>query len=63
MKRTIRNITLVFVCVMPLLACEDKGPAEKAGMAVDQAAQEVKDIISPPGPLEKAGRSIDNALK
>ena len=44
--------------------CEDeKGPAEKAGQSVDNAAQKVKDTVSPPGPAEKAGRAVDNAAK
>ena len=40
----------------------EKGPAEKAGEKVDQAAQNVKDAVSPPGPGEKAGRAADKAL-
>ena len=40
----------------------EKGPAEKAGEKVDQAAEKVKDTISPPGPVEKAGRAADKAL-
>ncbi len=40
----------------------EKGPAEKAGEKVDQAAEKVKDTISPPGPAEKAGRAADKAL-
>jgi hypothetical protein len=44
--------------------CEsEKGPAEKAGEAIDKGAQNVKDTISPPGPGEKAGRAVDNAVK
>ncbi|MBV8097462.1 MAG: hypothetical protein JO110_30305 [Acetobacteraceae bacterium] len=44
-------------------ACSDReeGPATKAGQAVDQAGQNVKDAIDP-GPAQKAGRSIDRAL-
>jgi predicted small lipoprotein YifL len=54
----------------PLAACEQKGPAEKAGEQVDQAMEEAKeeieqaadairDKIDPQGPAEKAGEKID----
>jgi hypothetical protein len=43
--------------------CEDKGPAEKAGAAVDKGVQDVKDTVNPPGAGEKAGRAVDKALK
>ena len=47
---------------LPLAACDNKGPAEKAGQQVDKAAQKVEDAINPPGPVEKAGRAVDNAV-
>lgn len=43
--------------------CESQGPAERAGEAVDEGAQGVKDAIDPPGVTEKAGRAVDNAGK
>jgi hypothetical protein len=60
-----KSIIGLFV-VLPLMggalvACDDKGPAEKAGEKLDDAGQKVKDAIDPPGPAEKAGRSIDKA--
>ena len=42
-------------------ACQ-KGPAEKTGEKIDDAAQKLKDKIDPPGPGEKAGRKVDKAL-
>ncbi len=44
--------------------CEaEKGPGEKAGESVDNAAKNVKNAISPPGPMEKAGQAVDKAVK
>ncbi len=45
--------------------CEsEKGPAEKAGEKIDNAAKDAKDTLSPPaGPAEKAGKEVDKALK
>jgi len=42
-------------------ACQ-KGPAEKTGAKIDDAAQKLKDKVDPPGPGEKAGRKVDKAL-
>jgi hypothetical protein len=44
-----------------MLACERKGPAEKAGEKIDRAADNISDAVDPKGPLEKAGRAIDRA--
>lgn len=46
-----------------LTSCEKKGPAERAGEKLDQAAEKVKDAVDPKGPAEKAGEKIDDALK
>ena len=46
----------------PLVGCEAEGPAEKAGKGIDNAAQKVKDTVSPPGPMEKAGEKVDKAI-
>jgi hypothetical protein len=45
--------------------CEsEKGPAEKAGAKIDNAAKDAKDALSPPaGPAEKVGEKIDKAVK
>ncbi len=42
--------------------CEAKGPAERAGERVDNAAREARDTVNPPsGPAEAAGRKLDDA--
>ena len=53
------------VLVLPLVAvaaCQNEGPAERAGESIDNAGQRIKDAIDPPGPAEKAGRAIDRAV-
>ena len=45
-----------------LVACERKGPAEKAGEKIDHAIEDARDAVDPPkGPIEKLGRKIDRA--
>jgi hypothetical protein len=45
------------------IACERKGPAERAGEKIDKAAQHVRDTVDPPkGPAEKFGRKVDRAV-
>lgn len=45
--------------------CEEKGPMEKAGESIDNAAKDVKDAFDKDGPVEnaaeKAGEAIDDA--
>ena len=53
-------ITLLFAA-FSLTGCE-KGPAEKAGESIDQAADKVKDAMTPDGPMEKAGEKVDHAV-
>ncbi len=40
------------------IGCEEKGPMEKAGERVDNAAK----ALDPRGPAEKAGAKIDDAI-
>jgi hypothetical protein len=44
----------------------DEGPAEKAGRAIDEAAQSaqegVQDLTKEDGPLEQAGEEADEAI-
>jgi len=48
---------------LTLIGCpEKKGPVQKAGEAVDDAAEKVGDAIDPKGPAEKVGREIDKAV-
>lgn len=42
--------------------CQEKGPAEKAGEKIDEAAEKIGDALDPKGPAEKAGEKIDDAL-
>ena len=39
-----------------------KGPAQKVGEGIDDAAGKVKDAVTGAGPVEKAGRTIDKAV-
>ena len=65
---------LMGIMMVPLVACEKKGPAEKAGEQVDQAVEEtkeelgefrdaIKDKLDPQGPAEEAGEKIDEAME
>ncbi len=46
-----------------LFACEQPGPAERAGRSIDRAAERVRDTVDPPqGPAERAGRAIDRTV-
>lgn len=48
---------------VPLVACKQEGPAERAGRSLDRAGETIRDTVDPPkGPLERAGRNIDRAL-
>jgi len=54
-------LPLLLFGLLPLVGCE-KGPAERAGERVDNAARNVRDTVNPPsGPAEAAGRKIDDA--
>ena len=53
---------LVGVAVSVSTGCQEKGPAEKAGQAIDRAAEKAKDAVHPPGPVEKAGREVDKTI-
>lgn len=45
-----------------LTACPEKeGPGEKAGEAIDNAGESLKDAVTPDGPAEKLGKKIDKA--
>lgn len=49
--------------VVTLVGCEPKGPAEKAGEKIDNAARETKDTLDPRGPAEKVGDKIDKGVE
>jgi ABC-type oligopeptide transport system substrate-binding subunit len=52
---------LALAATLSLAGCPEKGTAEKAGEAIDNAKDKVSDTLNPKGPAEKAGRSIDRA--
>jgi hypothetical protein len=55
------TLVLALSALVPFVGCE-KGPAERAGEGVDNAARKVRDTVNPPsGPAESAGRRIDDA--
>lgn len=62
MRRQILSVTaLAFVVAFGLVACEDKGPMQKAGEKLDRATDQDKVIGK--GPVEKAGKNVDDAVK
>ncbi|MBY0278598.1 hypothetical protein K2Z84_24970 [Candidatus Binatia bacterium] len=62
-KRGVATLVLAALAMAATLtACpEKKGPAEKAGEAVDNAGEKLKDAVTPDGPAEKLGEKIDKA--
>ncbi|MBK1880874.1 hypothetical protein JIN85_00525 [Luteolibacter pohnpeiensis] len=64
--KMLKTPLLMSLCLMPfvvpLTSCKEKGPAEKAGEKLDNAAEKVGDALDPKGPAEKAGEKIDDAL-
>ncbi len=61
-----RQSLLIAACVLLLAglsACQQEGPAEKAGKSLDNAGQKVSDTLNPPqGPAQSAGRKVDRTL-
>ena len=61
-----RTSIFVVVCSLVLVgvaACQQEGPAEKAGKSLDNAGQSVSDALNPPqGPAQSVGRKVDRAL-
>jgi hypothetical protein len=62
MLSAVRVLTLVTAAVAFVVGCE-KGPAERAGEAIDRGVQKATDALDPAGPAEKAGRAVDRAVK
>ena len=65
MRKTVQAAFAAFALganLLPLAACDQKGPAERTGEKLDQGGQRLRDAIDPPkGPAEQAGRAIDRA--
>lgn len=61
-----RKITLTIAAgalLLGLAACQQQGPAEKAGTSLDNLGNKVQDTLNPPqGPAQATGRKIDRAL-
>lgn len=53
----------VMVLALGLSACESKGPAERAGERIDEAAEQAGEALEPEGPGERAGEQIDRAME
>lgn len=61
LKKALVGVALIIPLSFGLAACEEEGPAEKAGKSLDEAADSVGDAINPQGPVEKLGEDIDKA--
>ena len=49
--------------LLGVAACQQEGPAERAGRSLDRAGQSVRDTVDPPrGPVERLCRSVDRAV-
>jgi hypothetical protein len=49
--------------LLGVAACQQEGPAERAGRSLDRAGQNLRDTVDPPrGPVERLGRSVDRAV-
>jgi hypothetical protein len=48
------------------VGCGEEGPAERAGEALDEAAEDaeegLRELVDEDGPLERAGREADEAI-
>jgi hypothetical protein len=64
-RRVATHVLTAFLLAasLGLAGCPSKGPAEKAGEAIDGAADKVSDTLDPKGPVEKAGRAVDRATE
>jgi len=62
MPSSFRVALCVLTLSLPLFACKEEGPAERAGHNIDKAGENLRDAVDPPtGPVERAGRAVDRA--
>ena len=55
-------LAVAALCLV-LTGCPERdGPAERAGEAVDDAAESVGDALTPDGPAENAGEKLDETF-
>ncbi len=58
------RLLLPALLVLGFAACQQEGPAERAGRNIDRAGQNLRDAVDPPrGPAERAGRAVDRTLQ
>ena len=63
-RRIVAMVLEACAATLTFTACPDKkGPAEKAGEAVDNGVDKLKDAVTPDGPAEKLGKKIDKATE
>lgn len=63
-RRIVALVLVACAATLTFTACPDKkGPAEKAGEAVDNGVDKLKDAVTPDGPAEKLGKKIDKATQ
>lgn len=55
--KTMKTVSFAACMLLALAACERKGPAEKAGAAVDRAVDKTGQA------MEKAGENVRDAVK
>ena len=60
MRRLISVFAVTGLILAVGVGCKEQGPMEKAGEAVDEAVEDMKDVGQ--GPMEKAGESADEAV-
>lgn len=56
-------LALAFSAAALLSACEDQGPAEEAGEAIDEGMDNLEDTFDNDGPAENMGESMDEAME
>ncbi|MGH8613096.1 MAG: hypothetical protein ACREYF_14040 [Gammaproteobacteria bacterium] len=54
---------VVVLTTLGLGACEPKGPAERAGEKVDEAAESAAEAFDSKGPAERTGEKMDGMAK
>jgi len=61
------GLAVMAALCLPSLGCEEEGPMERAGRAIDDAAESAKesmeDLVEEDGPLERAGRKMDESIE
>lgn len=59
-----RVLLMIPLLLLGLAACDNAGPAERAGRSLDRSGERVRDAVDPPsGPSERVGRAVDRAIR